>query len=232
MMLGLDAKKADGTVVPLHTQTAAASAKPGTPRATSIVGTWVGQPAGFDSLRQAMASWPLTRKARQAITENREAMLKSMAECVPVGPPTLMVFPVVIVIERHDDALVFNLDWMDARRTVYVDGRDHPRDLKPTLLGHSVGRWDGDVLVVDTVGFAAHPEGMGFELPSSAMKHIIERFALSEDRKHLDYQITVEDSEYLSQPVTHRAQWVYRPAQRPSGIRCDPEVARRFLSDQ
>jgi hypothetical protein len=229
-VLGLDARKADGTVLPLHVQTASA-ARPGRAHARSIIGTWIGQPAGFVDLWHATASWPLTENARQVMRDDRDAMLNSMAQCIPVGPPALMVFPVVIAVERTAEAVVFDLDWMGARRIVYTDGRGHPPDLEPTLLGHSIGRWDGDVLVVDTVGFAAHPEGMGFELPSSTEKRIVERFALGRDRKHLDYEITVEDAEYLSAPVTHRAQWAYRPGQRPSSIPCDPAVARRFLGE-
>jgi hypothetical protein len=229
-VLGLDARKPDGTLLPLHIQTASA-ARPSEAQAGSIVGTWIGQPAGFMALWQATASWPVTEKARQFMGERRDAMLNSMAECVPVGPPALMVMPVVIVVERTAEAVVFDLDWMGARRVVYVDGRGHPLDLEPTLLGHSIGRWEGDVLVVDTVGFAAHPEGMGFEHPSSTAKRISERFALGASRKHLDYEITVEDAEYLTSSVTHRAQWAYRPNQRPSGIACDPAVARRFLTE-
>lgn len=229
VLLGLDARKLDGTVLPLHVQTAARAARPSEAQSGSIVGTWIGQPAGFLDLWRATASWPLTEKARRVMKEDRDAMLNSMAECVPVGPPALMVFPVVIAVERTAESVVFDLDWMGARRVVYTDGRGHPPDVEPTLYGHSIGRWEGDVLVVDTVGFAAHPEGMGFELPSSTAKRIAERFALSPDRKYLDYEITVEDAEYLSAPVTHRAQWAYRPGQRRSGIACDPGVARRFL---
>jgi hypothetical protein len=104
--------------------------------------------------------------------------------------------------------------------------------LEPTLLGHSVGRWEGDTLVVETVGFTAHPEGYAFDLPSSATKRIVERFSLDADRKHLDYEATVEDPEYLAAPVTHRGQWDYRPEQKPSGLPCEPEVARRFASGE
>ena len=229
-VLGLDARKPDGAVLPLHIQ-AASAARPSEAQARSIVGTWIGQPAGFVALWQATAAWPLTEKARRAMRDDRDAMLNSMAECVSVGPPALMVMPVVIAVERTAEAVVFELDWMGARRVVYIDGRGHPPDLEPSLLGHSVGRWEADALVVDTIGFAEHPEGMGFEVPSSPVKRISERFALSPDRRHLDYEITVDDAEYLSAPVTHRAQWAYRPGQRPSGIACDPSVARRFLTE-
>jgi hypothetical protein len=87
------------------------------------------------------------------------------------------------------------------------------------------------VLVVDTTGFLAHPEGYAFDLPSSVSKRMTERFSLSEDRKHLDYEITVEDREYFSAPLTHRGQWDYRQDQKPTGLPCDLDIARRFIDE-
>jgi hypothetical protein len=121
---------------------------------------------------------------------------------------------------------------MDVERVVHLDQPDHPADLEPSLLGHSIGVWDGETLVVDTIGFAAHPEGYGFDLPSSVAKHIVERFTLSSDRKHIDYEALVQDSEYLAEPIMHRSQWDYRPDQKAPGLACDREVARRFATDE
>ena len=42
---------------------------------------------------------------------------------------------------------------------IYIDGREHPRNLEPTWFGHSVGRWDGDTLIVDTIGFNGWTRG-------------------------------------------------------------------------
>ena len=64
--------------------------------------------------------------------------------------------------------------------------------------------------------------------PSTAAKHVVERFTLAPDRKHLDYEAVVEDPEYLAAPVSHRAQWDYRPDQQPSNLPCETDVARRF----
>jgi hypothetical protein len=98
--------------------------------------------------------------------------------------------------------------------------------------GHSIGRWEGATLVVDTVGYAAHPEGFAFDTPSSAAKHVVERFTLNADRKHLDYEAIVDDAEYFASPVIHRGQWDYRPNQQPSGLPCDRDSASRFATEQ
>jgi hypothetical protein len=204
---------------------------PGTAQASSIAGTWVPQATGFSSLSYAAREWPLTEKGRAAVLDTHAARLAARSECVPFGPPAVMALPATMLVEVTDSAVTFKLDVMDVVRVVHLDPH-HPTDLESTLLGHSIGHWEGETLVVDTVGFAAHPEGYAFDLPSSAAKHVIERIALSADRKRVDYEAIVEDPEYLAAPVSHRSQWDYRPGQRPSGLPCEPDVARRFATDE
>ena len=142
-----------------------------------------------------------------------------------------MTNSVTIVVAVDEESVSFEIDSSgQARRIVHLNA-EHPVDLEPTLLGHSVGRWDNSVLIVDTVGFSAHPEGMGFSFPSSEAKHIVERFSLSDDRRRLDYEITVEDSAYLVAPVTYRTSWDYRPGESAANAVCDPAAARRFLAE-
>jgi hypothetical protein len=108
---------------------------------------------------------------------------------------------------------------------------EHPAGLAPSLQGHSIGRWDGSALVIDTVGFTPHREGAGFGIPSGPSKHLIERLALDPDRTTLTYEFTVEDPLSLTTPVTRSLQWAYRPDLEPTGQQCDPEIATKFLRD-
>jgi hypothetical protein len=91
---------------------------------------------------------------------------------------------------------------------------------------------DGGTLVIDTVGFAEHREGIGFGLPSGLGKHTVERLTLGTDGRSLVYEITAEDPEYLTAPIRHTATWEYRPDLEPSGAACDIDSARRFLREQ
>ena len=59
-------------------------------------------------------------------------------------------------IEIFDDRVIIRDEWFDAERVMDADGREHPVDGERTRLGHSVGRWEGDTLVVDTRLFAPH----------------------------------------------------------------------------
>jgi hypothetical protein len=225
-MLGWLLTKADGTVIPLHVR-AAPPTQPGAAEASSLAGTWVPQGTGFSALAVAARAWPVTAAGRAAVDASRSA-------CVPFGPPALMLLPSTLQVEVTDTSVIFRLDVFgtDVRRVVRLDRADHPATLEPSLHGHSIGRWEGSTLVVDTVGYAAHPDGLAFDMPSSASKHIVERFTLAADRKHVDYEAVVEDPEYFTAPITHRAQWDYRPEQRPSNLPCDSAVAARFVENE
>jgi hypothetical protein len=230
VVLGWMLVKTDGTRFPLHVRAAGPPA-PVTAEATSIEGTWVPQPIGFSSLARASASWPLTERGRAAVAETQAARVAARSECVPFGPPALMSLPSTMIVAVNDSSITFKLDVMSVERVVTLDAAAPPNP-EPSLLGHSVGRWEGETLVVETDGFTAHPEGYAFDLPASAARRIIERFTLNADRQHLDYEATVEDPEYLAQTVSHRTQWDYRPEQKPSGLPCEPEVAGRFATDE
>ena len=91
-----------------------------------------------------------------------------------------------------DRLFIFDVGGPHSFRTVYMDGRSHPSDLVPTNYGHSVGWWEGDTLVIDTVGYN---EDFWFGrrgLPHTGQLHTIERFT-REDSATVNYQITIDD---------------------------------------
>ena len=124
------------------------------------------------------------------------------------------------------------IDWMDSERVVYTDGRKHPPASETYLQGHSVGRFDGTTLVVETTNFKDNAMGLSMALPGSTQKKLIERFALGDDRKSLVYSGVLEDPIYLSQPVQWSSKLEYRPTMVQSNQKCDPQVARKFLSEK
>ena len=75
-------------------------------------------------------------------------------------------------------------------RRVYLDGRVHPKDLNPSWMGHSIGRWQEDTLVIDTVGFN-DKSWIGLS-PHTEMLHVTERYRRP-DRGHLEVTVTIED---------------------------------------
>ena len=85
-------------------------------------------------------------------------------------------------------------------RTIYMDGREHPAEiLLPSYLGHSIGHWEGDTLVVDTVGFSERSWTNREGLPTTDKLHLIERFTRTSINE-MDYTFTIDDPEAYTAP--------------------------------
>lgn len=228
ILLGKDLQKRDGTYLPLNIASRSVY-QAGTATATSIAGTWFSPRAEFNAFIGGTGRWTLTDEGKAAAASvNPKATTQK--DCIPVGAPLLMLYPVANTITVHRDRVLMNVDWMESERIVYLDGRLHPPSSQTFLHGHSVGRWEGKALVVETTNFKEHANGLSLTLPASARKRLTERFALAEDGKTLIYSGVVEDPVYLVQPARWSGKWEYRPNMRHSNQKCDVEVARRFLA--
>jgi len=131
-------------------------------------------------------------------------------------------------IEILDDRVIIRDEWFDAERVVYTDGRVHPADGEHTRLGHSIGHWEGDTLVVDTRLFAPHRSPYGIGLASGVDKHVVERYTLNDDGRSLTLEVFIEDPEYLAESFSGTLNWDYTPDFEFYRYDCDPEVATRF----
>jgi hypothetical protein len=115
-----------------------------------------------------------------------------LTTCKPVGGPRLNSIPLPVRIVQNPALILMLHEQETTFRQVHTDGRKLPDDPQPSTLGYSTGRWEGGVLVVDTIGFqdqgwldvAGHPY-------SDAM-HVTERFH-RRDFGHMDVQITIDD---------------------------------------
>jgi hypothetical protein len=102
-------------------------------------------------------------------------------------------------------------DWLNATRRIYTDGRGHPSgdDLWPTYMGHSIGHWEGDTLVVDTVGMFPGAYDMT-GAPYSDKIHMVERIRLIGPNK-LENVMTIDDPVMLTKPFTVRRTYTRVP---------------------
>ena len=230
-MLGRDLyKKPDGTYVPLNISSKSIYEAKINATASTIAGTWFSPMRSFTGVMGAVNRVPLTEKGK-AVRAGVDPRLSSQKDCIPVGEPTVMVYPVATSIDVQKDKVVIKTDWMETERTVYLDGRKHPAPAQTFLHGHSVGHWEGMVLVVETTNFKEHPSGLTTTLPSSTQKKLVERFELGEDGKTLKYSGTLEDPVYLTAPGQFNAQLEYRPGMPFSNQKCDIQIAQKFLKD-
>jgi hypothetical protein len=230
LMLGKDLYKQDGSYFPLNIASRSVYTA-ANETAKTIAGTWFAPRTEFNRFLGGVRSWPVTDKGKAAMSSN-DPKATTQKDCIPIGAPALMFYPVANTITvQKDDRVVMKVDWMDTQRTVYLDGRKHPPATETSLHGHSVGRWEGDTLVVETTNFKEHAMGLSTSLPSSTQKRLTERFRLSPDGKNLIYSGVIEDPVYLAKPVEWSGQWEYRPNMPHSNQKCDVEVARKFLRD-
>jgi hypothetical protein len=106
-----------------------------------------------------------------------------------------------VEVPEHKRIYIFDIGGPHTVRTIYMDGRPHPKDLVRTYYGHSIGRWEGDVLVVDSVGFNERfwidREGT----PHTEQLHLTERFSRP-DFNTLRYEVTVDDPGAYTAPWT------------------------------
>jgi hypothetical protein len=103
-------------------------------------------------------------------------------------------------ITQNRDTIVIQYGQLGLRRTVHMNMPQHPANTKPSRAGHSIGRWDGDVLVVDTVGFL--PGVLSPPVMNSDKLHVVERFSLDPKTQTLTRSYTADDPVYLKGQYT------------------------------
>ena len=225
---GFEVIKADGTVVPLDwSRRHRAQSERLAEAAPDILRTWLPSRDSFPQMLQWAFGWPLTEKG-QAIRARYSPMMHRHAQCMPMSAPMLMMYPVAVGLTQANDRITIRSDWLGVERTVYLDGRDHPPSSERSLQGHSTGRWEGKVLVVDTRNFA---DEVWATVQSGAGKHLVERFALAADGKSLSYGFVLDDPEYLVGSVSGSGEMSYRPGLEFGGVDCDLELAKRFFNE-
>jgi hypothetical protein len=207
-------------------------ARPPTAAERQFTGVWV--PTGTFDDPAGPPPWSNTRwPAKPPFTEWGAAESARLADhstftpCTPNGPVYQMweigLFPLQIL--EAPDQIVILREASPMPRRIYTDGRGHPEDVEPTWMGHSIGRWDGDVLVVDTVGTngkARAVNGVGANarvsaidqeprLPVSDELHLVERLRLVADGQLLEDEITLEDPKTYREPIVVKHYFHRRP---------------------
>ena len=132
------------------------------------------------------------------------------------------------MITLGEDDIVIRTELEGVERVIHLNESSH-EGAEPSVQGHSIGRWEGDVLVVDTARFAEHGMGNAQKLPSGPDKHLTERFALSPDGGSIIYSFEMTDPDYLAEPIGYELEWVYSPDFEMVRLPCDPESAQRYL---
>ena len=155
------------------------------------------------------------------------ADIENVVPCQPGGPIFAMqdigIFPIEIL--EAADRIVIKPENSALPRRIFTDGRGHPADLEPSWMGHSIGRWEGDVLIVDTIGTSGRTRGMNGvgsnarvsrddskpRLPVSDQLHLVERIRLLADGEILEDEMTITDPKAYTAPLVFTHYWQRRP---------------------
>src|SRR5262245_11217699 len=176
-------------------------AKPRPKAAFDITGTWLhggeserfDPPAGFKLTPEAQKHYD----AAQEATKEGKLYRNDIGLCWPAGVPIMMtrVWPIAMI--QLPTAIYMISGLMNSLRIVYLDGRPHtdPDIAVPSFNGESIGRWEGDTLVIDTTNFVADHHWIHDRLgiPGSDKLHIVERIRMQNEGKRLEIEYTLTD---------------------------------------
>ena len=125
-----------------------------------------------------------------------------MIKCLPAGVPRLNAYTHPFKIVQTPDLVVILYESQTTFRQVFMDGRTLPRDAEPSWYGYSIGRWDGDVLVVESAGFNDKTwlDGMGH--PHSEEMRLTERF-LRRNVGTMDVEVRIDDPKAYKEPIRY-----------------------------
>ena len=201
-------------------QTAKPSATaPATNSTPDLSGVWQGRPANQWSFsKEALPMKPAAEDSfkyntvdwHNPIGPGRKELDPFIVSCAPPGVPRLWLIDRPFEFIQRPNRIIIHYEADHTFRQVWMDGREHPEDVGQLWLGHSRGRWDGDTLVIDTIGFNGEPwlDNSGHVF-SDAM-HLIERIRRV-NRNTLNIEITVDDPKSYSKTWTGERIAVLQP---------------------
>jgi Family of unknown function (DUF6152) len=199
----------------------------------SILGTWLLAPIANRSTSgpQPMMQF-LTPAGEKAVAAYDPFRDDPTFRCDPVAIRRVWGAPgTPLEIVRDGDNVVLHHEWMDVRRIVHMNMKSHPKDGPRSSLGHSIGRFDGDTLVIETANYSAGVLNQYVEQPGKPTRGLLHSAALtSVERLHLDaarqrlvVEIDLNDPGFFTQPFP-RATMEYAPSDlKIEPFNCSPE---------
>ncbi len=213
------------------------------PVSGDFVGTWIPFYGGAMNLHIEDAFFTAERNAR--MTPAGDAMLADYSDdddpsysCVSYSIPYLSTMPFATRITREtidgQEALRFEYSWMLQERTIYLNMDEHPENIEPSPLGHSIG-WieeDGAVLKIDTTGFSESTWGTARGIHQSEQKRIVEEYRLEDGGERIEYKSYTMDPTYLAAPLVRFLQYQNERGREFIPYDCDTESATTHLELQ
>lgn len=204
--------------------------------ADGLAGKWAASPNALVEFLQAVATWPYADARQRTASDpagnpSAPPPPRDRSLCYTELPvPWQYVYGGLQTIEIAGSTVVLRAApyGFVNERLVHLDQKAHPEGIAPSVLGHSIGHWEGQTLVVDTAALAP----LRVNPPRGSRARLVERFTLTDDRRQIRYEITMEDPDLLTAPATFVTLWNHRPDLAFEGDQgCDEDQARRFLNE-
>ncbi len=198
-----------------------------------LVGVWNGgfgaRPVNGPNMPWTPDNFPVLNERAVAFQGVFDEAIAPKYDCVPSASPAIQYDPYSMEVVQWPDRVMFRYEKDDVLRTAWLDGREPPLN-EYTVQGFSVGRYEGDALLVETTQFTF--DITGFDdyngIPSSQLKKVTERYW--RDGDDLRMTLTVEDPLFLREPASYTTRWLpAREGYRLNPYECDAEEARRAV---
>jgi hypothetical protein len=153
---------------------------------------------------------PFTAQYAQMFKDYDPAKFDYTGRCLPQGLTRSMNSPFPVRLVETNDLVAILYEAWNVFEIVHTDGRPHPKNPDPLWFGNSVGKWDGDTLVIDTIGFNDKTNMDTVGHPHSDAMHTVERLTRT-DEKHIAYEITIEDPKAFTRAWKNTRVFTLRP---------------------
>ncbi len=163
--------------------------------------------------------YPLTEFARTVRAAWDPVADEPTANCAPKGLVFIMENPYPMEFVDRGDRILLRIEEYDLVRTIHLSADAVVEAPAPSLLGHSVGRWEGETLVVETTRID-YPHFDKTGIPQSEAVRVAERFSVNEDGSRLNYEATITDPAIFTEPVVMTKTWAYRPGETINPYDC------------
>ena len=166
-----------------------------------FTGVWT--PGGTFMLMGATPP-PLQPWAAEVLKQRRDTLSKDDPEgyCLPAGVPRISPFPYKL-IQTPTELVFLDEGNVHSYREIFMDGRGHPKEPDSLWMGHSIGAWDGDTLVIDSVGFNDKTWLSGQGVPHSEALHVIEKLRRP-SLGTLEIEVTIDDPKAFTAVYTYK----------------------------
>ena len=169
----------------------------------NITGMWaLDEPAEWKAATRNAPVLPEVMARQQAIqkrdTANHRIIGEDHTKCLPSGMPGLMQPPFGIEFLQTKGRITILSEVSNLPRSIYLDEKKHPDYILPGWNGHSIGHWEKDTLMVDTIGFNGRIARV------STKAHITEKMYLTDKGQYLVDEITMDDPETYTKPYSYK----------------------------